>query len=347
MNNQDALTKIFSGSEEISSRVLNIPEVLLHIFKYLDDRELQHCGEVCSLWKDVTEEVLYKKIAIFRKKIPITILNTLPDNSEKLRSVVGYSDKFEYLWFHLEPFDLCHSVKPHSPRLLTTRIEEELCHARVFVHKNKDGGNIQLPFNVHSPTEDEIEINIAMFPSVPGFNIRHFSFTSKKCLRIRLEKMPYVSELLQIPEKKLKCVIGFTDYGIDFHDDGNGAYNGYSLEKHITRGIAFYGERVQAVILRIDRSYYCIKENFDRLKRLKPKIVKEKCFAFIFFSYIRKKGINEIVEAFKAEFPFFPFLVHHCSPTFVVLNQLENYNFDCVKNIPFKEFARIVFVWYE
>ncbi|XP_023242002.1 uncharacterized protein LOC111640233 [Centruroides sculpturatus] len=332
MNNVDALTETSSTSQEISSRVLKIPEILLRIFRYLSDEDLQQCGQVCSSWKDVTKDILYKKIAIFRKKIPISMLNTLADNSEQLRSFVGYSDYFQYLWFYLKPCMICPCMPPHRTEH-TIPSGDESFDALTFLKENKNKENVQLSCDVYSLSEDEIEINIAIFPSVPGFNIRHFSFTFNERFIFYTRKMLYVSQLLNIPEEKLKCVIGIKDYGIYFHDNGTGAYTTYTLEEKIRKGIAFYGERVQAVSLCVQSSecdYRNVKEKLERLKRLKPKMVQKRCFAFIFHNMYCDICKCPIFQAFKTVFPFVTSIEYSELPQFEVLNPPENFNFDCV-----------------
>ncbi|XP_023228669.1 uncharacterized protein LOC111629035 [Centruroides sculpturatus] len=339
-----------SRSEEIASRVLKMPEIVHGIFKYMSDVDLQQCGQVCAYWKEVVDGMLFKRIPVFRKKIPISMLNTLADNSEKLRFLVNYGDNFHFQWFYLKPRIVCHSMCPRCPKQFIPRTDDELFDAVTFFKENKNKENVQLPFNVHPSTEDEIEINIAMFPSVPGFNIRHFSFTIEERNKIIKEKMPYVSKLLKIPEEELKCVIGIKDYGIHFYDDGTGAYTTYTLEREITRGIAFYGERVQAVSLYIEGDecdFYSVKQKLERLKFLKSSMVQERCFAYI-FRRICKTRLGPTLEAFKATFPFATFVDYIFSPQFEVLNPLENYNFDCIKDAcPCTHVARMVFIWYD
>ncbi|XP_023241784.1 uncharacterized protein LOC111640010 [Centruroides sculpturatus] len=81
--------------------ITELPEIIIHIFQYLKDGELDVCRQVCTKWRDIIENIMYHRVTMMTRKIPFNIIITAMHESENLRPYVGFDDNFQYSWFVL------------------------------------------------------------------------------------------------------------------------------------------------------------------------------------------------------------------------------------------------------
>ncbi|XP_023213829.1 uncharacterized protein LOC111616682 [Centruroides sculpturatus] len=81
--------------------ITELPEIIIHIFQYLKDGELDVCRQVCTKWRDIIENIMYHRVTMMTRKIPFNIIITAIHESENLRPYVGFDDNFQYCWFVL------------------------------------------------------------------------------------------------------------------------------------------------------------------------------------------------------------------------------------------------------
>ncbi|XP_023232603.1 uncharacterized protein LOC111632422 [Centruroides sculpturatus] len=79
--------------------VTELPEIMINIFQYLNDAELDACSQVCTLWKDIIEHILFHRVIMITRKIPLIAINSVVCESEKLRPYFGFDEHFQYNWF--------------------------------------------------------------------------------------------------------------------------------------------------------------------------------------------------------------------------------------------------------
>ncbi|XP_023211175.1 uncharacterized protein LOC111614028 [Centruroides sculpturatus] len=83
--------------------ITEMPDIIImNIFEYLKDAELDLCRQVCTKWRDIIENIMYYRVTMITRKIPLNVIITAIYESESLRPYVGFDNNFQYNWFILE-----------------------------------------------------------------------------------------------------------------------------------------------------------------------------------------------------------------------------------------------------
>ncbi|XP_023240687.1 uncharacterized protein LOC111639135 [Centruroides sculpturatus] len=316
-----------------------LPEIMIHIFQYLKDEELDLCSRVCILWRDIIVNIMYHRVTIITRRIPLSVIYSAVEESENLRPYVGFDDHFQYNWFVVdlgdepEPtiestYDLIEfgeTTLPFIPGYKRSDIIEKLYgheYSDIIEKLYRNDGTRLFPD--HYKLALTAEIQISMFPNISGFNIINYSLVQFKILFVfhglidLINKIKNVYHKMNIPDEQKKCVIIYEDFALRKIMDKIVNYPIDSDEYRIT---IFHGERVNAYVLFLDASetdYTTIKKKLERLKYSELKMVQKSCFLYI-FNYNYEEWIDIASRAFREVFPLINYVIYKFFPLYISL----------------------------
>ncbi|XP_023240681.1 uncharacterized protein LOC111639132 [Centruroides sculpturatus] len=311
-----------------------LPEIMIHIFQYLKDEELDLCSRVCILWRDIIVNIMYHQVTIITRRIPLSVIYSAIDESENLRPYVGFDDHFQYNWFVVdlgdepEPtiestYDLIRfgeTTLPFIPGHEYSDIIDKL-------YRN-DGTRL---FPDHYKLALTAEIQISMFPNIPGFNIINYSLKhfGIRCLFHELtdlkEKMKNVYHKLNIPDEQKKCVIICKDFALR---EITYKVMNYSIYSNGYRLTIFHGEKVDAFAFyflnAFKTGYRRIKKQLEMLKYSEFQRIEKRCFLYIFHRrYL--EWTHTPARAFLEVFPQMNYVAFKCLPLYISVPGDEDY----------------------
>ncbi|XP_023209954.1 uncharacterized protein LOC111612898 [Centruroides sculpturatus] len=152
--------------------------------------------------------MMYHRVTMIIRKIPFNVIITAINESEDLRPYVGFDDNFQYNWFVLG-----HEPKPTTPSAYDLNESGETTLASIPSPKVPGNSVITCRKKVSKYSTDKIEIQISMFPNIPGFNIFNHLFTLRGFKPILYHKPDSIKEIedvfhkINIPDEQNKCII--------------------------------------------------------------------------------------------------------------------------------------------
>ncbi|XP_023213514.1 cholesterol 7-desaturase-like, partial [Centruroides sculpturatus] len=66
--------------------ITELPEIIIHIFQYLKDGELDLCRQVCTKWRDIIENIMYHRVTMITRDLTDNRYNEGRANERKLRT---------------------------------------------------------------------------------------------------------------------------------------------------------------------------------------------------------------------------------------------------------------------
>ncbi|XP_023212990.1 uncharacterized protein LOC111615785 [Centruroides sculpturatus] len=359
-------TEIGAISPRGCTLIGELPEIMIHIFQYLKDEELDLCSRVCILWRDIIENIMYHRVTMITRKIPLSVIYSAIDESENLRPYVGFDDHFQYNWFVVdlgdepEPtiestYDLIgfgETTLPFIPGYKRSDIIEKLYgheYSDIIDKLYRNDGTRLFPD--HYKLALTAEIQISTFPNIPGFNIINYSLKHFGIpylfheLTDLKEKMKNVYHKLNIPDEQNKSVIICEDFALSKITDKIMNDSIYNDNYRLT---IFHGERVDAFafyFLNAFRTgYRRIKKQLEMLKYSEFKRVEKRCFVYIFHRrYL--EWTHTPARAFLEVFPQMNYVAFKFLPIYISVPGDEDYFHG---EYDYKVDSIImVFVWWE
>ncbi|XP_067132457.1 uncharacterized protein [Centruroides vittatus] len=315
-------SEISTISPPDSILITDLPEIIMiYIFEYLNDGQLDICSQVCTQWRGIVENIMYRRVTMITRKIPLDVLNSAIYESENLRPYVGFDDNFQYSWFVLE------SESKHTRASISYR-----------------GADTQLLL----PIEETTEIKISMFPNIPHFNIFNYSlklFRYEVLLKYKsdlIKKIKNVCHKKNIRDKETKCIMLYKDNALC---NETKHFSDFSDNRDVYRLTVFHGERVKVfpVYLYGKTDYTTIEEKLERLKYSELRMIQKRCFVYIFNRAI-KENIATATQALRKVFPTVNHITCNILPYYFFPRGLRYYH---VVNGKISCITLMVFVWWE
>lgn len=303
----------------------NMADIVRYILYNLDNYELMKCREVCLLWKEIVEIIINDRIIMLTVKIPISKIENVLIQPDILYSYLEFPNK-EKIQFITD----CDEDTIHFPNNDT--LSENCYHL----------------------------IRMAIFPSPPAVLIRHFSLSYKELQDNLMKGKEIIPEIINISWEKIKCILWFVDSrsvktacelmrkvpscataGIidpcDMYESPPKKF------KSKFRGIAVAGEKIKAISFTICHEKELNKNLAAKLKYYKYN--KNKCVAFIFYSFLTYSDSNKILSLFKELCPGVPIIMHLNFQTFGLCN-IPNYVDENLDDSSYlKTSSRVVLMW--
>lgn len=314
----------------------NKPFILRYIFEYLNNNELRICKQVSTIWREAAEEIESQRIIILTNKIPKSLLKKgilqpqLLTPYLELRNKENVQFITEFVENHIPNCETCGAIKTQSA-VFSISIGRE--GPRITCQQEEI--NILDQHCSSSTLCNMLLTQIAVFPSIPGIKIHRFSLSSEEFHGHIKKGMKNLSEVINVPNEELKCVLWFVDGKIEqcflemITVCATAGMSNCSNNPPTYSGIAFFGKKINAVSFTLcDKTMSMqniksssAKQEFQKLK--KYKIDQNKCVAFVFGSLLCKCNMNHTISTFKEEFPNVPILFY-CNTRFFGLNYMPN-----------------------
>ncbi|XP_023225079.1 uncharacterized protein LOC111626035 [Centruroides sculpturatus] len=354
-------TKIYQIDQHGAALVTQLPEILHHIFEYLEDEELDQCRKVCRRWRDVVDRILYKKVTTIKREIPISLISCISFEPEILRPYTGFDDCFQYNWFFLADEPVCpsecmneHDDNENISTLLTECIDSE----SDYTDDEDPGVTHSFPLFTKLPlTEGSTEMRLIIVPNIPGFTILNYPLELKGhslnfCNPLDKKNiLQYLCDKINIGIEETKCIIACTDIVSYSSEMETNSVSAKKICPYFERLTIFYGEKINAisVYFKFGKSEYkTFKEKLENVKSAKPKMKQRKCFAYI-FNDMCEKCFDTLIRAFRDVFPLVNYFPSSTFPHFLSINPPENYNFlgNGEEYLNSLSMALLVFIWWE
>ncbi|XP_023221277.1 uncharacterized protein LOC111623030 [Centruroides sculpturatus] len=354
-------TEIGAISPRGCTLITELPEIIINTFQYLKDEELDAGSQVCTLCRDIIVNIMYQRVTMITRKIPLIAIITAIHESENLRPYVGFKDHFQYNWFVLgdEP-ELTIQSKYGLIGFRESKLASIPSHKYMYFTHSLNRNSVTLPFPAHheySSTETT-EIQILMFPKIPGFNISNYSFSLRGNESILRDKSDLIKEIKNvchrnnIPDEQTKCVVFYKDIAIYSFEDETEHLLGFTDHRDVYRLTLFHDEKVNAFPVYIHiyahqgTGYTTIKEKLERLKYSELKMVQKRCFAYI-FRYACTDCIDAATRAFRKVFPLVKYVTYNFLPSYLSIISSEEEYFHVVDDDSIPCSTLMVFVWWE
>ncbi|XP_023209956.1 uncharacterized protein LOC111612900 [Centruroides sculpturatus] len=354
-------TEIGAISPRGCTLVTKLPEIMINIFQYLNDAELDACSQVCTKWRDIIEDIIYDRVTMITRKIPLIAINSVVCESEQLRPYFGFDEHFQYNWFVFgdEPQRKIHSTYNRNEIVesMYTRDTSSSRKYMEFTHALCRNADTHI-FPAHykfSSIEETTEIQILMFPNITGFDIFNYPFAFFGNESIFYDKSDLKKEIknvchkMNIPDEEIKCVIFYKDFAVYSYQDKTKPSINFSIHRDVGRLTIFYGERVNAFsvyIYEFKSGYTTIKEKLERLKHSVLKMVEKRCFAYIFHEACIE-CIDTATRAFREVFHLMNYVTYNFLPLYlsIIPSKKEFFHVEEDDFIPCT--TLMVFVWWK
>ncbi|XP_067126716.1 uncharacterized protein [Centruroides vittatus] len=312
-----------------------LPDILPEIFKYLTDTELLDCRQVCTTWKAIVEDIMYQKVTIAIRTIPVSLIESTLFHPQNMQRYLQLTDRFQCVWFVLEnyPVPRCSRCPYCLKEPIESRIVWDLSRQSIILLEG-----------------DEIEIQFVIFPKVPGFDVFHFPYRKTELCLPSQNLNHYTKKFAEMTTFEWHCVICYREFGSHFFDESDRFNDIYTIRREAYYIVGFHGERVNSFSVYIEKKtcdYKTLMKRFERLKCLKPTIVQKRCFVYI--NHRACFTVMSVISlALKNSFPLVSCIEHKYYPFHYTITPSENYHFDCkTKEWWDKDFlAEIVFLWW-
>lgn len=315
-------------SKEAGNKLANMYEIIIIILKNLEYNDLLNCKRVCSLWREVSEEIMKSRIFIVKAKMEFSNWRKSVLHPEEIRPYLKLQG--------MDNVQLVSQYPDYIPSHFLRTTNNALPVSIDWIERNVYDcfmkGKFEL-FSVYNISiKCEVFIRAAIFPTVPGVEIHHFSYTPEEINQCLIHERLNITEKINVRENELKGVlwfygnnriISFPDFmwwSNSFASTSKYAMGGASIfcKIDLTRGIAFCGKRIKAASLNLYRmraedtdQFVEPKFSLQQIENLKRyNIDQKKCVGFLFSDF--NHYMKNILSNFENIFPHIPILLHSC-----------------------------------
>ncbi|XP_023238635.1 uncharacterized protein LOC111637394 [Centruroides sculpturatus] len=250
--------------------------------------------------------MMYHRVTIITRKIPLNVIITAIYESESLRPYVGFDNNFQYNWFILED----------EPKLMVLSTDDLNGFGEITLDP--------IPSHIYFMHLSHRNYFTNPFPA-HCLNIFNYSFTVRGNASILRDKSDLIKEIKNvcnrnnIPDDQTKCVIFYKDIAVYSFEDETGHFLDFSDHRDVYKLTLFYDEKVNAFPVYIyegKTGYTTIKEKLQRLKYCELKIVQKRCFAYIFHDSCTE-CMDPTTRAFREIFPLVKYVTHNFLPFYL------------------------------